>query len=64
MDLVADNLLGMAQHEASEMGQPAVHDKRTQIYGFEVGGPQTPIVSLESLFEPSHEKGKGNFKFR
>jgi hypothetical protein len=54
----------MAQHEASEMGQPAVHDKRTQIYGFEVGGPQTPIVSLESLFEPSHEKGKGNFKFR
>jgi hypothetical protein len=47
VDLVASNMLGMAQHEASEMGQPAVHDKRPQIDA--MGGPQTPVVSLESL---------------
>jgi hypothetical protein len=49
VDLVASNMLGMAQHEASEMGQPAVHDKRPQSDGFAMGGPPTATVSLESL---------------
>jgi hypothetical protein len=50
VDLVTDKMLGMAQHEASEMAQPAVHDKRPQSYGVALGGPQKPTVSLQSLW--------------
>ena len=49
MDLVASNMLGMAQHEAMEMGEPAVQGKRPQNDGFAMGGPPTATVSLESL---------------
>ena len=53
VDMVASDMLGVAQLEAIEMGQPAVHDKRPQSGRFSraptMGGPQTVAVSLEPM---------------
>ena len=53
VDMVASDMLGVAQREAIEMGQPAVHDTRPQSGWLSraptMGGPQTAAVSLEPM---------------
>ena len=51
--MVASDMLGVAQREAIEMGQPAVHNTRPQSGRLSraptMGGPQTAAVSLEQM---------------
>ena len=53
MDLVTSEMLGVAQREAIELGQPMGHVKRSQNDQLArvstMGGPQTTAVSLEPM---------------